>query len=184
LLVAAILSGACAGPERTPADAQAGVTRADARRIHSGRGYQFRNLTLSPEGRASLAARYGQENLPPEEGVRFVHIPNWRTRRHADVFQVGGGSYSLIVCTHLDRIAEVYQKPSGSGQAAIPVEFLSQFVGRSLTDSFEVAASCDEAFTFPRRLRPIEGNVELSKAIARELRKVLIWAEVAAHPHV
>jgi hypothetical protein len=134
-----------------------------------------------------VASKYGEEYLPGEERVRYIHVPTWKWQRHADVFEVQGesaqGPYSLIVCVHQGRIAEIEPKTSTQESGPrIPGEFLGQFVGRGVNDSFEVATSAEEAFTLPARLRPIGGEPELSRTIARDLRKVLIWAEVARHP--
>jgi hypothetical protein len=162
-------------------------TRADARRIHWAQRYSERSIDFSTERRALVASKYGEEYLPGEERVRYIHVPTWKWQRHADVFEVQGesaqGPYSLIVCVHQGRIAEIEPKTSTQESGPrIPGEFLGQFVGRGVNDSFEVATSAEEAFTLPARLRPIGGEPELSRTIARDLRKVLIWAEVARHP--
>lgn len=175
VFAAALLFGGCAWALRaTPAEAS-GPTRADARRVHWVIRYDNPYASFSPERRELIASKYGEEYLPKAERLNYIHIPTWKWQRHADVFEVQGraaeGSYSLIVCVHQGRVAEIYLKESPLN---VPGEFLRQFVGRSLEDSFEVAQSAEDAFGLPAKLHPIGGNLELSKAIATDLRKVLI----------
>lgn len=57
-------------------------------------------------------------------------------------------------------------------------EYLSQFKGRSMGSSFELANKPEDLLTSPSKLRPIAGYHEASKLLADLLRRIVIIAGV------
>lgn len=183
--LSAIVLGGCAGSLQATSSDMKQITIWDAPRIHYAWQYDPSYATFSPEKRALIARKYGEQYLPKGEQVKYIHIPGKARQKHADIFQVGDESaqapYSILVCIHRGQIAEITLKSQQSGASAIPGEFLRQFRGRGLDDTFEVAATSDEALTIPSKLRPIENNLQLSRIVARDVRKTLIWGEFFPH---
>lgn len=56
-------------------------------------------------------------------------------------------------------------------------EFLSQFIGKSLRDSFEIAKTPDDLLFVPSKIKPMRENIPLSEKIANVVKEIIISAE-------
>ncbi len=60
--------------------------------------------------------------------------------------------------------------------AVVSDEFLAQFVGRSLSASFEVAKAAEDLLYLPSKLKGNKDNLEISESIAQTVHSVLLSA--------
>ena len=72
----------------------------------------------------------------------------------------------------------VKNSPMIDGKPVILDEFLQQFIGRSLRDSWEVARNPSDLVTLPSKIRPIAGYPRISDEVTDAIRKVLVLANV------
>ena len=82
----------------------------------------------------------------------------------------------LVGVTESGRISRVKLE----GNDLINQEFLSQFEGKRLRDSFEIAKSLDDILYEPSRVKAIRGDIETSQLIANAVKEALSSAKKSA----
>ncbi|MCL4511161.1 MAG: hypothetical protein M1470_08845 [Bacteroidetes bacterium] len=82
----------------------------------------------------------------------------------------------LVGVTESGRISRVKLE----GNDLINQEFLSQFEGKRLRDSFEIAKSLDDILYEPSRVKAIRGDIETSQLIANAVKEALSSAKKLA----
>ncbi len=78
----------------------------------------------------------------------------------------------LVGVTESGRISRVRV----AGADSIDQEFLSQFKGKRLGDSFEIARSLEDILYVPSSLKAMRGDIESSRIIASAVREALVSA--------
>lgn len=157
----------------------------DVRKLHPMGKYHLRFIKFSESDRNVIRKTYGEEYLSEANQVPYYVVRPFRGHgRRGNVFQINNetlfGTYRIIVCTTGGRVKEIYVKNSlmSEGKAIIGNEFLKQFIGKSLDDCFEIAEKPDDLHTIPTKVKPIRGYPEISRQIATDVKKVLIWARI------
>lgn len=85
------------------------------------------------------------------------------------------GTKLIIGVDARGRIVEVKtEKPTAATE-----EFLAQFEGRSLTESFEVAKTADDLLYLPGKIKALKDNAELSERIAKTVNETLLAANTS-----
>jgi hypothetical protein len=59
------------------------------------------------------------------------------------------------------------------GMDDLPNDFLAQFEGRKLHDSFEIARTSEDVIYLPRKIKPIRDRVKLSEEMAKTVEEAL-----------
>jgi hypothetical protein len=121
---------------------------------------------ISQEG--DLIAYYDALDRNPRRYIGKVFLVNAKSEK--DQWNVIVGTRGRVV----DRIM-VKNNILGEGRPVIPNEFLKQFIGRSLQDSWQVAEGPQDVVTLPSMIRPVAGNLRASKELASNIRKILVW---------
>lgn len=188
LVILCLVSGmnGCALTQRVFYDEPYDMTIWDAKKIHPFSDLSDRRRRLTAQQSQLINKLYGQDIS--REGDLIVY---YEARKHKGIYgergniflaQVKGepGSLDILVCTTGGRVDEILVKnnPVVDGRLAIPDEFLQQFIGRSLENSWEVALNPSDLAAMPSRIRPIAGYPKLSREAADGIRKVLAWTEV------
>ena len=137
-------------------------------------------------------ARYGINIDEQEKTVVYYSMTTRRGRSEvAKAFTVKGegeyGFFELIV--DIDRtitIQEIHiiKNPVyNDGCPIIGKDFIEQFIGKNLTDSFELMQESEDMQTTPTKIKPIRMAPFTSAKIAKELRKWLVVAKILKHDY-
>ncbi|HHT9108887.1 MAG TPA: hypothetical protein ACFYD9_09590 [Candidatus Wunengus sp. YC64] len=127
-------------------------------------------------------ARYGVIIGADERTVVYYSMTRRRGRGEiGKAFLVKGkgehGHFELVVDIDGNRIQEIHivKNPFDcTGQSVINEDFIEQFIGKELTDSFELARASEDVLTTPNKIKPIKMAPITSEMIAKELRKWLV----------
>ena len=87
--------------------------------------------------------------------------------------------YELLVCIHNGLINEIYVRNNPKNEKrneVINKDFLNQFIGRTLEQSFELRENTEDLVVTPIKLAGIRNAPAISKDIALKLKKVLAIA--------
>jgi len=60
----------------------------------------------------------------------------------------------------------------------IPRDFLLQFEGKGVQDSFEIVRNTENILIVPSKIKPISGNIEISQMIADSVKEALLSANL------
>ncbi len=164
------------------------MSREDANRIHPHSRHKDTHKRLSLEESRTINKLYGEEIS--QEGNFIVyynarHMKPLYPLTKGNIFLVHTNeeknkSLTLLVCTTKGRVDEVILKSNFvvGGKRVIPAEFLEQFIGRSLGDSWEMAKVPSDFLSLPNKIRPISGYPKISEELAKAMRRVLVLASV------
>lgn len=166
-----------------------GVTESDLRKLHD-----FGWMTECYEKRIELTdeqikeiEKFSIKLVPEDKFVNYIRIVRKKSagKRGGNVFIVKGegefGNYELLVCIHNGLVNEIFVKNNpvdDKGNKIINKDFLGQFIGRTLEQSFELRGIPDDYLTTPIKLAGIQNAPLISKNIVKELKKVLAIAKV------
>jgi hypothetical protein len=162
------------------------ITSRDAKRIHPFSQLSDRHKRLTAQQRQLINKIFGQDISREEDLIAYFEAKR-RKGIYGDpgnIFLVhaGGesGSLEILVCTTHGRVDEIVIKnnPVVEGRAVIPDEFLQQFIGRTLQDSWKVAQTASDLVDLPAKIRPLAGDTRTSEEVAKAIRKILVWTEV------
>jgi len=81
-----------------------------------------------------------------------------------------GSEFSLLIGVKKEG---AISKVIVGGLDDIPGDFLAQFEGRKLSDSFEIAKTSEDVVYLPRKVRPIRDRVQISEEIAKGVEETL-----------
>ena len=160
------------------------ITKADAERVHPRSQYVRQHRHLTGDESARINERLGQAVTHPGELIAYYAVtphPKRGTGSSGHLFmETVEGPQALvqfIISVHSGKVQQVSVR-NGKGADGMVPEFLGQFGGRSLSDSFEVGSSPEVFHKIPPPLIPLAGNVEFSGRIAEAVKKVLVLDEV------
>jgi hypothetical protein len=132
-------------------------------------------------------AQYGIEISEDEKIVVYYSMTARRGRSEvAKAFPVKGegehGSFELVVdigrTIAIQEIHIVKNPVDRAGNPVIDRDFLEQFIGKNLTDSFELMKESEDVQTTPIKIKPIKMAPIISGKIAKELKKWLVIAKI------
>src|SRR3990167_8924578 len=132
-------------------------------------------------------AQYGIEISKDEKIVVYYSMTARRGRSEvAKAFTVKGagehGLFELVVdvgrAIAIQEIHIVKNPVDRAGNPVIDRDFLEQFIGKNLTDSFELMKESEDVQTTPIKIKPIRMAPFTSAKIAKELRKWLVVAKI------
>ncbi len=158
------------------------IAKMDARKAYPSAILMDHHKKISFEQSRSINELYGDEISQEGDLIAYYDALERNPRRYiAKVFLVHAksemGQWDVIVGMRgrvADRIV-VKNNIIREGKPVIPNEFLKQFIGRSLQDSWHVAEGPQDVVTLPSMIRPVAGNLRASKEMASNIRKVLVW---------
>jgi len=131
--------------------------------------------------------QYGIEISKDEKIVVYYSMTARRGRSEvAKAFTVKGagehGLFELVVdvgrAIAIQEIHIVKNPVDRAGNPVIDRDFLEQFIGKNLTDSFELMKESEDVQTTPIKIKPIRMAPFTSAKIAKELRKWLVVAKI------
>lgn len=162
------------------------ITLLDARKIHPFSDLSERHISLTAEQAQAINRFYGR--IIAAEGERNVYYEARRRRgiygQWGNIFLVNAegelGRLEVLISTAGGEVDEILIKnnPVLNGKPVIPREFLRQFIGRSLRDSWELAQDPSDLVALPSPIRPIASYPQFSQEVADAVRKPLVWTEV------
>lgn len=162
------------------------ITFWDAKKIHPFSHLSDRHKRLSMQQSQLINKIYGEEISHKGDLIAYYEARK-RKGIYGDVgniFLVHAkgefGPLDILVSTtdrSVDKIL-VKNNPVLDGKPLIPDEFLQQFIGRSLGDSWEVAQKPLDLVTLPSKIRLIAGYPKMSQEVANSIHKVLVWENV------
>ncbi len=158
------------------------IARLDARKAYPLAILMDHHKKISLKQSQAINELYGDAISQEGDLIAYYDVLDRNPRRYiAKVFLVSvkseKGQWDVIVGTRgrvADRIV-VRNTIIRDGKPAVPNEFLKQFIGRSLQDSWQVAEVPQDLLTLPSMIRPVAGNLRASKEMASNIRKVLVW---------
>lgn len=185
LIFILILSGG--GPLAATGEAIGGeISLKDAAKIHPGSPLIKRTRTLAPGESEQINRLYGAPIA--KAGGRIAY---YEARRR--IYPVNDGR-SVFLKGNIFLIREAGEsgplKVSVSvlngrvkrllveGDPAVSEEFLSQFIGRSLEHSFEIAKEPSDLLTVPAKVRPMAKAPQDSRAVADAVKRALALGTV------
>ena len=146
--------------------------------------YEHRKVTLTKSQRKKISQILDTQ-IPVEKVVKYFKAHKWKGMGvSGDIFVVSGesayGPYRILVLIEGHSVSKLIQdKPIfKEGHLIINQEFLSQFVGRHLEQSFEIARTPEERLYTPTKIKPIANEMELSREIALKIKKALAVAVI------
>jgi hypothetical protein len=161
------------------------ITIWDAKKLYPFRKHSSKHRNLTLQQSQLINEIYGEEISHEGELIAYYQARARKPLRHrANIFIVhaGGelGQLDILVSTTGRWIETIMIKdsPELDGKPVIPNEFIEQFIGRSLANSWELAQNPSDLVTLPAKIRPITGYPRTSKEITNAIRKVLVWARV------
>jgi len=177
----------CVSVEKVLNPNRSGITIKDAKKIHPFGKPSYRVKVLTQTQSQRINNLYGEEIT--QEGDRITYYQSkgrksFYRSQFGNIFLVHGKgelkALNILVCTTRGQIDEILVKnnPIVKGRTVIPDEFLQQYIGRSLKNSWEVAQDPPQLLTLPSRVRPMVGYPKLSEEVTKAIRKVLVWAIV------
>lgn len=185
-LWSAVITSGCASIGKVFHHEPHSINVFDAEKIHPRSHLSDRHTTLSNKQAQAINQLYGQTIATEGELIAY-----YEARPRKGIYGESGniflvyvrGELSLLevlVCTTHGQIDEtlIQDNPVLNGRSAIPDEFLRQFIGRSLQDSWEVAKNSSDLVTLPSKIRPIASYPKTSEEVANAIRKVLVWAKI------
>jgi hypothetical protein len=172
-----VFAGSCA-----PLHHGAGTmfTKEDVKRIHPGSVATLRHHHLAEEESLRINGRLNRSATSPGDLIAYYDVKPQSKRPIGEFGKVfvervttPEGDLEIIVSVH-NRIVQKIEVKNEKGTYAFPPEFLNQFVGRRLDQSFEVGTSPEDFHRIPAPLIPLTGNMELSRMIADAVYKSLV----------
>jgi hypothetical protein len=147
--------------------------------------FEQRHIKLTHEQKRKADEFYGKEIVIPGNVLAFYQSRRWKGHgRDGSVFLVlesgSFGGIDLIVWTSHGIVEEVGIKERIIKEEDRPIneEFLQQFLGRTLEQSFEIARDYRDILYTPTKLKGISGAPETSQAIAQAIKKVMVLVSV------
>ncbi len=145
--------------------------------------YEHRKVTLTKSQRKKISQILGNQ-IPVENVVKYFKAHKWKGMGvSGEIFVITGesgyGLYRILVLIEHDSISRLIlgKQVFKERQALINREFLNQFVGKHLEQSFKIAQGLEDIMQTPTKIKPIANEVGLSREIALKIKKTL--AEVA-----
>ncbi|MFQ5779243.1 MAG: hypothetical protein ACE5HN_00485 [Nitrospiria bacterium] len=161
------------------------ISVSDARKVYHYDDYSDRHKKLTSEQSRSINDLHGEEISREGDLIAYYHAKKRKPLRDkADIFLVHvrgeGSQLDLIVSTRGRIVDQIVVKNNliREGKPAVPNEFLQQFIGHSLQDSWQMAEKPQDLVALPSMIRPISGRRKISKEITSNIRKVLVWLTV------
>jgi hypothetical protein len=187
VLILTIIVSGCAGIGKPFYHEPHAITIGDAKKIRPFSNLSDRHKRLTAQQSQLINRLFGLD-ISREGDLIVYYEATKRKGIYGDpgnIFLVhardeSGSLLSILVCTTNSRIDEVLieNSPVLAGKPVIPDEFLQQFIGRSLSNSWELEKAPSDLLSLPSKLRSIAGNPRTSQEVADAIRKVLVWAEV------
>ena len=185
VLILTIIVSGCAGIGKLFYHEPHEITVWDAKKIHPFSKLSDRHKRLTAQQSQLINKIYGQQI---NHGGDLIAYYEARKRKGisgepGNIFLVRAsgefGPLDILVCTTDKHVDEILIKNSlvRNGKPAIPDEFLRQFIGRSLRDSWEVAKDQSDLVTLPSKIRPTADHPMATSEVLGAIRKVLVWAE-------
>jgi len=177
-----LITAGCASLPKTFNHESHDIAKLDISKIYPAAISTDHHIKLTLEQSRLINKLYGEE-ISQKGNLLAYYSAVKRLPRHykSKVFLVHveekAGRLEVLVGTRgrvVDKIV-VKNNVTGQGKPVIPDEFLQQFIGRSLQDSWQVAEGPQDLLTLPSMLRPVVDQQNTSKEIASNIRKVLVW---------
>lgn len=140
-----------------------GLTRQDCRQIFPGTNSSEAVRTLGSGVQWTEAWEQGSWG-PAEEFRGYIFF---KSQQHE------GKTISVLVgVTNTGTIASVKVK----GLAGVDEEFLAQFRGKSVWQSFAVALTPEDLLSVPAKIRMMQGNLSLSESLVQAVNDIALAA--------
>ncbi|HEX9759096.1 MAG TPA: hypothetical protein VGB26_15080 [Nitrospiria bacterium] len=162
------------------------ITSHDARKLHPRSRLSDRHRKLNLEQAHEINRLHG-ENIVSEGDLIVYYEAKRRKGLYGDqgnVFltriETGTAPIELLVSVAEGKIYQLLLKevPFIGRKPLVSNEFLFQFIGRSLEDSWEIVRSSEDLLHVPAKVRSMEELPVVSQAITNQIRKVLIFDHV------
>ncbi len=161
------------------------ISISDARKVYHYDDYSDHHKKLTLEQSRSINDLHGEEISREGDLIAYYHAKKRKPLRDkADIFLVHargeGSQLDLIVSTRGRIVDQIVVKNNliREGKPVIPTEFLQQFTGRSLQDSWQMAEKPQDLVALPSMIKPVAGYPKISKDITSNIQKVLVWLMV------
>ena len=141
------------------AQTPAGLTRQDCKSLFPGANSSEAARTLASGVRYAEAWEHGAWG-PPEEFLGYIFIKS---------MQHEGKTIDVLVGM---TSAGVISKVSVKGIAGVAEEFLAQFHGKTLQNSFDLARTPEDLLVVPAKIRAQQGNLALSESITQGVKEI------------
>ncbi len=170
------------GQARAAAQPPPQITIFDVKLAYPMMNYQVKELVISPAQAEKLKELYGKEVFKVGEILSYYAVEPIKHRGQGfqvwgEVIDLEGKEIGVLVALHRGVIKEVSLRKGDAPKALPGIEaFLSQFKGRGMNSSFELATKPEDLLTLPPKLKPIPGPQETLKRLADLLRKGVILA--------
>ena len=158
------------------------IAKSDVWKVYHATASSDHHKTLTKKQSQLVNKLYGEDVSQEGDMIAYFDAlrqlpPHYKTKVFLVHAQGESGQLDVIVGMRgrmIDRIV-VSNSPGEGHQSAIPGEFLMQFIGRSLQDSWQVAEKTQDLIVLPSMIRPLTGHQKTSKDITSNIRKVLVW---------
>ena len=185
-LVLVLSTGGCTAIQKILFHERHEITTSDAKKIHPRSHLSHHHIRLTLEQAQAMNQLYGQAIAAEGNVITYYEARPQKgiygERGNIFLVQAKGesGLLDILVCTTDGQIDEVLIKDGRSpdGHLAISAQFLDQFIGRTLQDSWKVAQTASDLVDLPAKLRPLAGDIRTSEEVASAIRKILVWAQV------
>lgn len=155
-------------------------TPEDVKLIHPKSKASLQHHHLTAEESRSINERIGRPATSSDELIPYYKVQPQAKRPLGESGTVFVGKVttvdgdSTILVSVRDKVVQAIKIKEGMNVPVILPEFLKQFIGRGLEQSFKVGTSPEEFDRVPTPLKPLAGNIELSRQIADVVHKILV----------
>lgn len=185
-LLAVLLTQGCASLQHDTQAHPIAITKRDAASLHPWSRYILRHRHLGAEESRRINERLGFQATRPDELIGYYVVtrhPKRMTGTSGIVFlepvRTDHGAVSLLISIRAGAPQQLAVK-DGAEAAALPHEFLDQFIGRDSEHSYQVGRDPEDFSKVPLPLMPLKNQEDLSQRIADAIRKVIVLADELA----
>lgn len=172
LAAVAGLSG-CAIPQ-AKVQAEEGINEGDIRELFPVGDHHHRTAAVTKRQAKDINRLMGYTAIMEGETFSYVNVHPFPKHRGVIVHLFDGkaGPLTLLVAIKQDKVNGVAAKGKVADIPGLH-DFLDQFVGRTLNDSFEIAGSPADLLTMPPKLQGLKDFPDLSLELAMAVKKAL-----------